>query len=360
MFKYLFILLCVAAIAASAYIIDAKSPDFSPGERISARSYKFYALGTIEGATPDVQLRPEIRGRVVKTPVVIGQLVEPGDVLLSLDDQRQKQLVSASQASLALAQAQLERLINGAKPSERAEAKALLDAKVARLEQAKRTWMRVQKLHQEAAVTQQEAENEQSSVQALTAEVAAAQARVEQLESPPRADEIREAQARVAAAQAELELAVLESEQCRLKAPARGRILDVDVEPGEIIGPDSFTPAIVLADVERMRVRAYVEEIDAPRLRIGMPAEITADGLPDHVALGRIEFISPRMTPKQLTSEQPNELYDTKVREVLIDVLDPSRLIVGLRVDVILYEEDSTEGMEIGSRLMSARDGASR
>ncbi|RIK75041.1 MAG: hypothetical protein DCC67_15815 [Planctomycetota bacterium] len=360
MFKYIFILLAVAVTGASAYLIDVRSPDFTRSQRTAAPIRKIYATGAIEGATREIQVRPELRGRVVEIPIAIGQVVSQGDVLLRLDDSRQRQLVAASLASLQLAQAQLEQLQNGARQAERDEARALLQAKRARLEQARRSWTRIEQLNQQSAVSQQEADNERSGVEALTAEVAAAAARLEQLEAPPRADEVRAAQARVAAAQAEYDLAVIEHQRCTLAAPAAGRVLDVDVEPGELIGPDSAAPAVVLADTAKMRVRAYVEEIDAPRLRLGMPAAITADGLPEQVALGKVEFISPRMTPKEFTSEEPNELYDTKVREVLIDVLDPTALIVGLRVDVVLHPEDSHEGAELMTQMAAARQSSPR
>ena len=82
-------------------------------------------------------------------------------------------------------------------------------------------------------------------------------------------------------------------------------------------------------------MRAYVEELDAPRVRVGMPARITADGLPNKFN-GTVVSISPQMTSKSLYSDHPGELYDTKTGEVLIELSTTESVVVGLRTDVEL------------------------
>lgn len=323
----------IALMAASVVLIDSRnvqhvpSPAQLPGNRV-------YAMGMVEGATKDIWLSPEIPGRVVEIPVRVGDWVAAGGVLLRLDDRRLTQQLAVSRAQLELARAQLQRLVNGAREEERAEARALVAAKQSRLQQAHRTWQRVQELLKQAAISQQESDDQQGLVGVLTAEVAAARARLAQLEAPARVDELCVAQARVAAAEAAYELAKIALEKTLLVAPRRGQVLDVNVEPGEYLGADDAAPAIVLSDTSVLRVRAYVEEIDAPQLRIGMTAQITADGLPGHSFTGRIASLSPRMQAKTVSSGNPAEMYDTKVREVLLEINDAQQLLVGLRVDV--------------------------
>ena len=55
-------------------------------------------------------------------------------------------------------------------------------------------------------------------------------------------------------------------------------MLRVDAEPGELTGPEAPQPVIILADTRRFRVRAFVEEYDAPRLAVGLPARVTPMG----------------------------------------------------------------------------------
>lgn len=338
MTKYYIYAILLTSTAGAIALIDSQSVDYAQPTERTTTSDRIYATGIVEGATEDVQIRSEIPGRVLEVAVRVSDWVERGDVLVLLDNQQQTQQVAVSHAHLELANAQLERLINGARQQERDQARALLTAKQARLQQAQRTWERVQQLREQAAISQQEFDDQQGLVETLSAEVDAVRAQLEQLEAPARVDELRVAQARVAAAQADHELARIALDKTQLRAPHRGQVLDLNVEPGELIGADSQTPAVVLADTSTLRVRAFVEEIDAPRLEAGMIAQITADGLPGQVFTGRIKSLSPRMSAKSVSSGSPDELYDTKVREVLVDVDDAEQLLVGLRVDVIITD----------------------
>jgi len=336
MLKYLGVLFVVALLMASIAIIDASSVSLEARREPSVYRANIYAPGRVEGVTRDIELRPEISGRVEEVCIKTGDWVEAGGVLLHLDRRRQAQQVAASQASLELAEAQLQRLINGARVEQRIEAKAMIKAKQAQLIQAERSWRRVSELRNQGAISQQEADDQQGQVERLQAELEAAQARSDQLTVPARADEVRKATARVSAAEAEHELAQISLDKTELRAPSRGRILDVDVEPGEIVGPDSPAPVMVLSDTSTLNVRAFIEEIDAPRVRVGYHAQVVADGLPDQILQGEIVFLSPRMNRKTLYSDRPDELYDTKVREVLVRMDHAAQLIVGLGVDVTI------------------------
>ena len=211
-----------------------------------------------------------------------------------------------------------------------------IDRPQAQLDQAMRTWTRIEQLRSEKAVSQQEADDQQASVDTLRGELEAAAARVRQIEAPARADEMRAAVARVVSAQASLELANIDVSKTELHAPQAGRVLDVNVEPGELTGPDAAQPLVVLSDTSKMRVRAFVEELDAPRVTVGMTARVTADGLPGTTFAGHVIAISPRMETKSIHADEPYELYDSKVREVLVELEAAEPLIVGLRVDVIV------------------------
>ena len=200
------------------------------------------------------------------------------------------------------------------------------------------------------AVSQQEADDQQADVESLRGELEAAAARVRQLEAPARADEMRAAVARVASAQASLALANISLAKSELRAPHAGRVLDVNVRLGELTGPDATKSLVVLSDTSKVRVRAYVEELDAPRISVGMPAVATADGLPGKEFAGRVISISPRMETKTINSDRPFELYDTKVREVLVELDTADSMIVGLRVDVSFDAESDRPATESALR----------
>jgi multidrug resistance efflux pump len=339
MVKYISAACLLTVIGVIVSIIDARSSEVigsSSGAAIGREAPKtIYATGVVEGATQDIHLRAEQVGLVREVLVAVGQWVEAGDVLVRLDGARQQQEVALATARLELANADLERLRNGARPEEREEARALVRAAEARLEQAVRNLERIDRLRTDRAVTQQEADDQQALVDTSRAELEAAQARLRQVEAPARADEVRAAEARVAGAEAELNLAKIVLSKAEVRAPSRGCVLDIHAEPGELTGPNAARPLVVLSDTSVVRVRAYVEELDAARVRVGMKARITADGLPQASYAGKVISISPRMAPKTVRANQPHELYDGSVREVILKLEAANQFLIGLRVDVL-------------------------
>lgn len=307
------------------------------------------ANGRIEGATPEIKLRPQLAGRIARILVKEGQLVRAGEVLLELDDAEYVQEAAVAEAEFHLAEARLERLVHGAHAKQRAEAAALYRAKLAELERAKLSWRRIEGLLSTGAVTQQEGDNQRTNVAVLTAEVEAAEAHLQWLEAPARADEVQIETARVAEARARWKLAQVELDRTSLRSPLAGQVLKVGPEVGELSGPAASDPAIIMADTSRCRVRAFVEEMDAREVQVGMSAKITVDGPGEPAApgaadcgssgsqvfRGRVARISPRMDDKNLWTDHPGERLDTKTREVWIDV-DDQKPVVGLRVDVVI------------------------
>jgi multidrug resistance efflux pump len=306
---------------------------------LAAGRAHIFAVGQVEGASEQVELRSRVPGQVVELLVAEGELVEQGQILLRLDDRPFRHRRDLAAAELDLAEAQLERLVNGATNEERDEARALLHAKLADLERARRDWERVTQLRHADAIAEQQADDRLGRVKALTAEVDAARARLEQLESAARQDEVRMAQARVDAARARLLNAETELEWTRLHAASSGQVLSIDVEPGELTGPDAEQAAVTVTDASRFRVRAMVEEIDAPRVCPGMLAAVRADGLPGQSLSARITRVSPRMSVKSIWSNRPQERRDTKVREVWLDLEQSADLVLGLRVDVFIESQ---------------------
>ncbi len=336
MVKYVLFSLGIAAVIVMGVMIDMQSSPPTIRQTDQAEEYRIFALGRVEGITPEIELRPQLAGRIVELPVKEGQFVEQGQVLLVLDDRQHRCEVALATATVELAQASLAHLINGAHPQDRAAAAALHRAKLGELDLAKRAWTRISELFAANVVSQQQADDQRGQVVVLTAEVAAAKARLDQLEAAARPDEVRMDEARIQAAEARLELAKVQLERTRILAPGRGRILEVDVEAGELTGPESTEPAIVMVDTTKLQVRAFVEEIDAPRVKVGMAATVRTDGLRDREFKGRVIRLSSRMGRKQLWSDRPAERYDTKTREVWIELEQGESLVVGLRVDVMI------------------------
>jgi HlyD family secretion protein len=288
--------------------------------RREAASLSIHAPGIVEGGRREVELRPEVPGRIAEILVAEGDYVEAGQLLVKLDDATQRHSVTMLEAEVRLAQAQLERLKNGAHEYEREEAKATYAAAVARRNHAQLELKRAERLQSANAISDQEYDRWDNEVRSLTQQAAAAKARVDFLTAPARTDELLAAEAKVDIAQARLNLARAELARTEVLAPSRGQVLHRRREPGEVVDLEDPRPVLVMADTFRPRVRAYVEELDAPHVRMGLAAHITADGFPGRVFVGEVVEVLPSMSAKQVWSEQPSERFDLKTREVVIEL----------------------------------------
>jgi multidrug resistance efflux pump len=353
MLKLTCVVCAVAAVVGLGLVIDAES---RPKKHQSAPSGasepgEVHAPGRVEGVTEEIDLRAQLFGRVDEILVQEGQTVEAGAALIRLDGARQEYECAAAEADLEAAEAELERLTNGAREEERREASANVSALGAQLAGVRQRHERLSSLRKTGAAAAQEVDDLDTEINRLTAQLDAARARHELLEAPARDDEVRRARAKVAAAAAQLKLARHECEKTTVRAPQSAQILRINVHAGELSDPKASEPAMIVADTSKLFVRAYVDEFDAPRIQQGMKARVTADGLGDREVCGRVVRLAPRMTQKPLRTDDPLERFDTKVREVWIELDDSGseRFVVGLPVDVVLQvkkgdEDEQTSG----------------
>ncbi len=168
------------------------------------------------------------------------------------------------------------------------------------------------------------------------AEFESAKADRELVEAPAQVDEVNAAKGRVEAAQARLRLAEAELAKTRLLAPCDGSVLQVYSEPGELAGPTSVQPVLMLADLSKRRVRTFIEELDATRVKVGQKATITADALPGQELNGKVAIVVPRMGKRSPQTDSPGEYKDVFFREVLIDLEGSDDLPPNLRVRAMI------------------------
>ena len=343
--KYVLPICAVTTAVALAVFIDHTSNRAPSGRTGNNVMFKVYATGRVEGSSDQIELRPRLAGAVARVNVEEDQVVKAGDVLIELDNNSYVHQVSLAIAEVQIADAGRERLINGAHPQQKDAALADYNGALAEFKNAETAWKRIASLRTEHVISQQEADDKHAQYRTAFAKMNAAKARLDHLKAPARQDELRAANAKLAAANSRLELARAELEKTRLRAPRDGRVLALDIEQGEIAGPQSTQPAVVMVDTTRLRIRAFVEELDAPRIRPGMPAKISVDGIPGQIFVGRVTRLSPQMSRKRFFSDAPNERFDTKVREVWIELERTTGLFVGLRVDVMIDPDagDATE-----------------
>jgi multidrug resistance efflux pump len=277
-------------------------------------------------------LRPEVAGVLAVIQFRENQPVSKGVVLFELENECQKVKVALAEADLGLALAQKEKLQNGERAEKRRAMRAAADARKAVYFQAKAENERSEQLVPSRAVSREQADATYYRMQRAKAEWDEAQAELALVEAPARAEEMKAANAKVAGAQAGLRQAQAELAKTQVRAPCDGRVLQVYAEPGEMAGPTTAQPVLLLADLSRRRVRAFVEELDAAKVQVGQKVQVTADGLPGRTFGGKVAVLLPRMGKRSPQSDTPGEYKDVYYREVLIDLNRAEELPLNLRV----------------------------
>ena len=117
----------------------------------------------------------------------------------------------------------------------------------------------------------------------------------------------------------------------RCARPSTGVIAVREAELGQLAGPG--VAIFTLDDLDHVWLRAYVNEQDIGKVRLGEAADVTTDTYPAKIYHGRISFISPEaeFTPKTVETHAERV---TLVYRIRIDIDNPTHeLLPGMPAD---------------------------
>jgi HlyD family secretion protein len=284
-----------------------------------------------------VQLSFNNSERIAAVLVQEGDRVRQGQLVARLDTSRLEPQVAQAEAQ-AVAQRQIvERLRNGSRPEEIAQARANVESAKADAVNARQQYERLRSASEGSAgraVRQQDIDNARAALQVAEAKLAVNQKALDLAVAGPRREEVAEAEARLRANQAQLALLRQQLADAQLLAPIDAVVRTRVLEPGEMSSPQK--PVFSLAITDPKWVRAYVSEPDLGKVHPGMLASVAVDSFPDRRFEGWVGFISPvaEFTPKAVQTE---ELRTSLVYEVRVFVKDPSdELRLGMPATVYL------------------------
>ncbi|MBY0587898.1 HlyD family efflux transporter periplasmic adaptor subunit [bacterium] len=308
-------------------------------EKREATTEIIAGIGYVEPVGEVRRLGFKIDGRVSVCNAPVGSVVKAGDLILQLDDSEERAAIELAATEVHAAEARLQELLAGSHPNE-------LDAAEYRLQQAQhaadyaeREHRRLKSLLDTKSTSNTEADRAQSMAKQSAAAVEAAKAELTRLKNTPRPEERVVAQANVATAEATLLQAKARLEQTRLLAPFDGAVLEVYKREGDVVRAIDPEPAILFADITKLRVRAEVDERFVDALKVGVSADVYGRPLGDRVFKGTVTSIKQIMGPKTVFSRAAAERVDLDVVQLFIDMPAEFKAPVGLRVDVRIFME---------------------
>ncbi|EKE72165.1 HlyD family secretion protein [Gallaecimonas xiamenensis] len=270
---------------------------------------------------------------VAEVAVAEGDRVQPGQVLLRLDDTAAKARRDAAQARLAQSQAALAELVKGPRQENIDEAKARVAGAQASLLQAERQWQRTRRLVADKVLTAQDLDSATAARDGARASLDSAQQQLLALNNGTRAEQLAQGQAQVAAASAELAQAEKALADLTLVA-AQAALVDVlPWRKGDRVNAGS--QLVSLLALARPYVRAYLPASKLSKLQAGSQVKLRIDGS-EGLLDGTVRRIrgEPAFTPYYALNER-----DRSRLMYLTDIdLGPqgADLATGLSLEVVL------------------------
>lgn len=317
----------LAVIILSPLLLAFRWPWQSAGD-----AERIELSGTVEAR--EVDLAFQVGGRIVRLLVDEGDAVKAEQLIAELDARDYELALRNAIAQAEAAQAALAALQAGTRVQELRVAEAQLAKAQADLDYARVEFKRIADLVSKKLAPQDQLDQAQQRQNVALAGVEQARQSLALLREGPRREDIDQAAATRRARQAAVETARQQLEYVQLHSPITGVVSVRLAEAGEVVSPGKAV--LRIAEISRPWVRAYLNEADLTRVRLGQSAEVRVDGLPGKVLNGRLAFISPdaEFTPKTVETRalRVDLVYRVKVE---VDNLDGA-LKLGQPADVIL------------------------
>lgn len=278
-------LLVVLSVIAylSRNLILGKPVDAYPAS-ISELTQTVVASGRV--MTPQrITIAAETTGRVNAIPVLEGQMVKRGQLLIQLNDQDERASMAQATATVSQAQAKIRQLREVALP---AASQGLKQAQT-NVEQARKQYERTRDLQARGFISQAQLDEAKRNYDVINSQVSAARLQVET--NRPAGSDLAVASAAVAQANASLHLAQVKLNEDAILAPADGTLISRSVEPGDIVQPGK--ELMVLAADGETQILVQLDEKNLAKLALGQGVLGSADAYADQRFDAVVSYINP-------------------------------------------------------------------
>jgi HlyD family secretion protein len=244
-----------------------------------ATNGKIEALDNFEAHAP-------MATTVKKVLVQQGQWVKPGQMLLQLEDANARLQAARAEAQLKGAQADFTAVEGGGTKDEVLTTRNALVKAQADRDVAQRNLQAMQRLLQTGAASQAEVNAAQNQLQVADANVHYLQ---QKLSGRFSQQEVGRVEAQQTEARASLAAAEQLLKNSNVTAPREGMVYSLPVQQGGFVNAGDLL--VQVADLHKVRVRAFIDEPEIGKLQKGQEVEVTWDALAGRVWKGTLETL---------------------------------------------------------------------
>jgi HlyD family secretion protein len=273
----------------------------------------------------EVIIRAQTEGQLRQLNVDVGDRVQQGQTLATIDDTLLTTATTGADAELAARRAEIIQL-----QSQVNDAQTQVEQTRLQLQQAESDAARYEKLAKAGAIAQQQAEQSRTLARTSAQILQSAQEKVRTQEQA-----IVAANGRIVAQQA-----VVEQQQERRSyavpvAPIMGTVLSRSTEAGNLVQVGN--ELLRLGDFNRVKVTVQVSELDLAAVQVGSTAKVRLDAFPKDSLSGQVTRISPvanstsRLVPIEVVVPNAgNRLSSGLLARVSFSQTQPDRVVVPL------------------------------
>lgn len=265
----------------------------------------------------------EVPGRVIAVNSRRGDAVEPARIVAILDDTQPKATIAIREAEALVAAERAKLVAAGGRGEDIKALEAQIRAARANEQLLTKRSADDSTLVTRGALPRAVADESETRRKTAVAERQALEQHLRELRTGARREEVAGASAQATAATAAVRLETERASRYQLRALVSGEVLDVHVEPGEVVA--AGTPVVTVGDTAHPYVDVFVPQQDLAPVKIGVRAQIRVDSTVQPFA-GTVEHVSRRteFTPRYLFSEKERANLVIRVR---IRVEDPQHAL---------------------------------
>jgi len=224
-----------------------------------------------------------------------GQQVKKGQLLLELDVKDAAAQLAEARVRLLRAQEDLRNAKSGGKPEIAAQVSGDLAKAVANRDRLQKNHDALVRLMAEQAATKDELATNELALTNAQAEVTRLQAVKQEFDRGVRLDTERTA-LQVQQAQNEVDALEEKVRNGHITAPVSGTLYSLPAKTGDFVKLGATLAE--MADLHKVRVRAFIDEPELGGLEENEPVKITWDALPNKTWSGRTEIIPKQVVPR--------------------------------------------------------------
>uniref|UniRef100_A0A7C3Z0Z3 Biotin/lipoyl-binding protein n=1 Tax=Desulfobacca acetoxidans TaxID=60893 RepID=A0A7C3Z0Z3_9BACT len=337
----------------SAYVCGIRKkplpPAFTPAQNPYAKG--IYATGIVESYQSNganINIFPEVAGRITQILVKEGDTVRQGTPLLLIDDSVQRAIVEQQKSQAEAARSLLQQLKAQPRLENLRVAKAQVDYAAATLKTARDALEKVKKSYElnPKSVSKDQLDSAEDAYQAAKANLGVAQRQYELTKAGAWIYDIQSQAHQYQALSKTYASGKALLDKYTIRAPVDGIVLAINTAAGSFTSTQGtyntytqgYDPLMVMGPLqEYLEVRCFIDEILVPRMPPPdrMNAQMQVRGTTLRIPL-EFERIQPYVTPKIELSNQRTERVDVRVLPVLFRFRPPRdmKIYPGQLVDV--------------------------